>query len=253
MLRAIIIDDESNGLKSLTLLLGKFFSEVKVVASSTSAIEGIELINNYRPNVVFLDINMPNLNGFQLLNKLDFRDFYLVFTTAHREYALMALKERAVDYLLKPIGSQDIRETIDRIRKKMEEKPKVTDLMTVMKDLAFIQNQKIALPGKNKIEYVTVSEIVYIEANSNSSNILTVNSDGLIPASKSLKEYEDLLCIPDTPFIRIHNSYIINVNYATKYIREDGGYVILREKKTIPVSKQKKDEFLKMINHGIPS
>jgi two-component system LytT family response regulator len=165
----------------------------------------------------------------------------------------MALKERAVDYLLKPIGSQDIRETIDRIRKKMEEKPKVTDLMTVMKDLAFIQNQKIALPGKNKIEYVTVSEIVYIEANSNSSNILTVNSDGLIPASKSLKEYEDLLCIPDTPFIRIHNSYIINVNYATKYIREDGGYVILREKKTIPVSKQKKDEFLKMINHRIPS
>jgi two-component system, LytTR family, response regulator len=251
MLRAIIIDDEYNGVRSLELLLQKFISDVKVVASTIQPLRGVELINNYRPDVVFMDINMPNLNGFQVLESLEFRNFYLVFTTAHREYGLQAIKQDAIDYLLKPIGTQDIKETIEKIKKKIGEKQKAPDVFHLLKELAVAQSPKIALPGKDKIEYIAISDIVYIEANSNSTNLLLDGESELLATSRSLKEYEDILCKEDASFIRIHNSYIINVNFATKYLKEDGGYVVMKEKKTIPISKQKKDEFMKMINLGL--
>lgn len=246
----IIIDDEFNGVRSLEILLQKFTDEVKVIASSTSAIEGAELINNYHPDLVFLDINMPHLNGFQLLDKLTFRDFRLIFTTAHREYALQALKEGAADYLLKPVGSQDLRETIDRVKKRMLEDRQVPDILDVLNGMTQKQPPRIAVPSKDRIEYVLISDIVYIEADSNSTQVLTVNSERPIQATRSLKEYESLLCTGDTSFIRIHNSYIVNANYATRYSKEDGGYVVMQDKKSIPVSKNKKEEFLRMINLG---
>lgn len=250
MLRVIIIDDEFNGVRSLEILLQKFSDEVKVIATSTSAIEGAELINNYHPDLVFLDINMPHLNGFQLLDKLSFRDFRLVFTTAHCEYALQALKEGATDYLLKPVGRQDLRETIDRVKKRTLEERQAPDLAGVLGEMTQKQNSRIAVPSKDRVEYVLVSDIVYIEADSNATQVFTVNSAQCIPATRSLKEYESLLCTGDSPFIRIHNSYIINADYATRYSREGGGYVVMQDKKSIPVSKNKKEEFLRMINLG---
>ena len=247
MLHAVIIDDESNGLKSLELLIKKFSPEVKVIATSTKAIEGVKLINDYRPDIVFLDIYMPNLNGFELLEKLEFRNFHLIFTTAHKEYAIKAIKEQAIDYLLKPIGSEDLNIAVEKVKRKIKEHQLPNDVYKLLSGLQETQNIKIPIPGKNGIDLVHHNEIIHIEASSNNCVVTIQNKDSAL-VSKSLKDYEELLCKQEMPFIRIHNSFIINVNYATTYLKEDGGVVVMKDKKSIPISKNKKDEFLKLIN-----
>lgn len=247
MLHAVIIDDEANGVKSLELLVQKFVPDVKVVASTTSAVEGIDLINNFRPDIVFLDINMPVLNGFQVLENLDYKKFCLIFTTAHREHALKALKQNATDYLLKPVDIEELRKAVERARKKLSTHFDLPDFTSLFVELPITDQMRVPLPGKNSVEYVQSSNIVYIEANSNTCKALIIGQQ-ILEVNKSLKEYENLLCKSGNHFIRIHNSFIINLNHVVRYLREDGGYVVMQGKKTIPVSKNKKEEFLKAIN-----
>jgi two-component system LytT family response regulator len=247
MLHAVLIDDESNGLKSLELLIKKFATDVKIVASTTDPKKGIDLINNYRPDIVFLDINMPNMNGFELLDKLSHRHFHLIFTTAHIEYALKAIKQRAIDYLLKPIGEEDLRKAVDKVNKKIAENQRPQDVAELLSALQDNKSIKVTIPAKDGIELVMPNEIIYIEASSNNC-IVKLNEREQVLVTKGLKEYEEQLCNKELPFIRIHNSFIINVNYATKYLREEGGMVVMKDKKNIPISKNKKDEFLRLIN-----
>jgi two-component system LytT family response regulator len=247
MIHAVIIDDEMNGVKSLELLLTKFIPDVKVVATCTDARDGIEIINNYRPDVVFLDINMPALNGFDLIEKLTFREFHLVFSTAYQEYALRALKLNATDYLLKPIDIEELKATIERIRTNIEDKKRWPDMYATLKEMAEIRNMRIPLAAKGNITYVTADQVLYIEANSNQS-VVTLAGGEQENVSSSLKDYEAQLCKPGQQFMRIHNSFIVNLHYVTRYIREDGGYVVMQGKKSIPISKHKKDEFLAYID-----
>jgi two-component system, LytTR family, response regulator len=249
MLHAIIIDDEENGLKSLELLILKFVPEIRIVATTTQAENSVDLINNYRPDIVFLDINMPGLNGFEVLNKVAFRKFHLIFTTAHEEYALKAIKERAIDYLLKPIGVEDLKNAVARVKNKIEEQNTLPDIRDLLSGMAGSSKTKISIPTKTGIELVMAEEILYIEADSNSTLIAFTNGKQ-VAANRSLKEYEENLCNGSYPFIRIHNSFIINIHYVTRYVKEDGGYAVMDNKKSIPISKQKKEEFLKRINAG---
>ena len=249
MLHAIIIDDEPSGLRSLELLLEKFVPGVKLVAQTTSGTEGIKLINNYRPDIVFLDIYMPGLNGFDLLEKLEFRNFHLIFTTAYEEYALKAIKQSATDYLLKPVDPEDLKNAVTKVMQKKKEKENAPDIFKLTKEITELtekQSTKIALPGKNGIQFVAPEDITYIEANSNHS-IVTLSNDNTVTVTKALKDYEAQLCTKNSTFIRIHNSFIINFNYVTKYLKEDGGYAVIKNKKNIPLSKNKKEEFLKLI------
>lgn len=246
MLHAIIIDDEENGLISLELLIKEFVPEVKVVATTTDAVKGVELINNFRPDIVFLDINMPSLNGFEVLDKIEFKKFHLVFTTAHEEYALKAIKQRAIDYLLKPVDEDDLNLAVEKVKNKIKENEKIPDAFTLLKEINETHTIKITVPTKNSIDLVPHDEIMYIEASLNNS-IVTIANNTQINAYRSLKEYEVILCQEGADFLRIHNSFIINIKYVTKYLKEDGGYVMIN-KKSIPVSKQKKEEFLKRIN-----
>lgn len=247
MLHAIIIDDEVNGVKSLELLIKKYISEIKVVATTTLAVEGIQLINDYRPDVVFLDISMPVLNGFEILEKLEFRNFDLIYTTAHREYGLKALKSDAADYLLKPVGVEDLRDAVKRIIKIRNKFNHGETLKNILSEIVKTPKIKVPLSSKDTIEYVTPSQIVYLEADSNSSIVVFSDSESL-KTNKSLKEYESILCKENSNFIRIHNSYIININFITRYTKEDGGYAVMQGKKSIPISKNKKEDFLKAIN-----
>jgi two-component system LytT family response regulator len=247
MLHALIVDDEENGLRSLELLIKKFTPEIKVVAMTTEAIKSVELINNYRPDVVFLDINMPNMNGFEVLDKISFKNFHLIFTTAHEEYALRAIKQRAIDYLLKPIDGDDLRAAVVKVQKAIKQKLAVPDALRLLSELNEPEIIRVSVPTKAGVDLVSASEILYIEADSNNASITFANGNQT-KVTRSLKEYEEMLCIKDGGFIRIHNSFIINVNYVTRYLKEDGGYAVLDNKKSIPVSKQKKDEFLKRIN-----
>jgi two-component system, LytTR family, response regulator len=247
MLHAIIIDDEENGLVSLDLLIKKFVPEVKVVAATTDAIKSVELINDYRPDIVFLDINMPNMNGFEVLDKITFRGFHLIFTTAYEEYALKAIKKSAIDYLLKPVDKDELSKAVKKVQNATEQKKKLPDVIGLLREMNDISAVRVSVPTKTGIDLVLADDILYIEADSNSAMIAFANGS-LVKVTRSLKEYEEILCSKDIGFMRIHNSYIINVQYVTRYLKEDGGYAVIKDKKSIPVSKQRKEEFLKRIN-----
>ncbi len=245
ILHAVIIDDEFNGMRSLELLIKRFVPELKVVALTVNPVEGISLINDYRPDIVFLDINMPTLNGFELLDRLEHKQFHLVFTTAHQEYALRAIKQSAVDYLLKPIDLAMLKICVEKIKAKVKENTFDTNVQELVKELVGLKNLRVQIPTKQSVEYVIPSSIIYIEANSNMCRILLTNLK-LLEVNKSLKEYEQLLCKEGLFFLRIHNSFIINLNYVTRYLKEDGGQIILQGNKVIPISKHKKEEFFKI-------
>jgi two-component system LytT family response regulator len=247
MIHAVIIDDEMSGVISLELLLGKFVKDVKVVATTTDAAKGITIINDYRPDIVFLDINMPGLNGFELLERLEYRNFSLIFSTAHEEYALKALKLDASDYLLKPIDLEELKKAVKKVKQRIDERLNLPDVLTRLKEIGEIRSLRIPLPTKNNIEYISPAQVLYIEADSNYSTV-TLSNGVKESVNQSLKEYEKLLCRNGFGFMRIHNSFIVNLFYVTRYLREDGGYVVVQGHKTIPVSKNKKAEFLKKIN-----
>lgn len=247
MIRAVIIDDEINGVKSLELTIATFNKDVEVVNSTTDPVEGIEMINSSRPDVVFLDISMPKLNGFEMLEKLEYKDFHLIFTTAYKKYALQALKQEATDYLLKPVDARELNKAVEKVKQNMAEKSRRPDIFQLLKEIAGMQCLKVHLPTKSGTEYVTPNDIVYIEADSNYSKVFLTNGS-TVNVTNALKEYEQLLCTKELFFIRVHKSFIINLNYVTRYLRENGGSVVVKGNITIPISRPHKETFLRAIH-----
>ncbi len=243
MLRAIIIDDEQSGINSIKLLIQKYISDLKVVAETTEAIKGIELIENYQPDIVFLDIHMPHLNGFELLEKLMFKGFNLVFTTAHQEHALQALKNNAVDYLLKPIDIEDLQIAINKVRSKSRVNNNLDSFLKMIQEAKPENVTKLAITSKDSVEYFNHSEIVFFEADSNYTKIHLTNLKCVI-SPRTLKEFEKQVCEKENKFMRIHQSYIINLQHVTKFIKEDHGKIVLTNNTTLPLSKSKRPEFL---------
>lgn len=241
-LRAILIDDEQKGLDALKILIEKYIVSVKIVAESTKPFEAIELIENYKPEIVFLDINMPEMNGFELLEKLSWKNFNLVFTTAHQEHALKALKVNAFDYLLKPIDHEDLKKAIDKISAKiendLEDKFNFNDFSWVVQPAS---KSKIIINSKSGIESVNVSEIVYLESKSNYTHIHLQDSKTIL-TSKTLKEFEDQLCVSGFDFMRVHNSFVINLTKVARYVKSDECVILAGDLK-IPLSKSKRDAF----------
>jgi two-component system LytT family response regulator len=184
-----------------------------VVASCNSPGDAIEVIENYKPEIVFLDISMPEMNGFELLEKLEWKNFNLIFTTAHQEYALKALKHNALDYLLKPVYHKELRAAIDRIKEQQ-----VTQ-QTTLKNFNFgllnsISQQKInklGISSKDGVEYIDPSEIISMESQGNNSLIHLENGKEIL-TPKRLGEFETMLCSDTTNFMRVHHSYIINLH-----------------------------------------
>jgi two-component system, LytTR family, response regulator len=245
MIHAVIIDDEIPGIKYLEVLIERFEKDVKVVATATDPEEGVRLIDNYRPDIVFLDICMPGLDGFELLQQLQFRDFHLVFTTALPEYGIKAIKHNAVGYLLKPTDPEEIHEVIEKVRTHIDAKKWWPDVLQQLMAAEGEPQARIQIPSKDRIDYVSADEIMYIEADANSVRI-AMQSGEVMSACRSLKQYELLLCHSGSAFMRVHNSFIVNVNHVARYLREDTGYVVVG-KKIIPVSKQKKAELSQAI------
>lgn len=244
LLRAIIIDDEPKGLSSLRLLIEKYITGVKVVEECTDPLRSIDLINNYKPEIVFLDINMPHLNGFELLERLTYRDFYLIFITAYQEYALKAIKNNAVDYLLKPVDADDLEATIERVKKLHAEKNKFPDFTAVLSQIS--QRDKIPFNVKDKVEYVSREDIVRMESESNYTHVYLADGNKILIA-KTIGDYEQMLCTPDSEFMRVHQSHIINLNKVSRYLRDNGGTIVLKNNDHVPLSKNKKEDFMKWL------
>jgi two-component system LytT family response regulator len=244
-LRAIIIDDEQNGIESLKLLIGKFTPDVRVVATTSESPEGIALIKDFQPDIVFLDINMPQMNGFEVLNRLEYRNFALIFTTAHAEHALKALKSNALDYLLKPIDTDDLQGAVKKVRSTKENT--LPDLSNFYSELS--RNNKIALNTRNKVEYVDKNDIIRLESSSNYTYVYTVSSGELV-IGRTIKEFEDLLCRRSSTFMRVHQSHIVNLNHIVRFRKDCSGIITTRDLHSVPLSKHKREEFFRWLNIG---
>jgi len=247
-LRAVIIDDEQKGIDTLNLLIEMFIKDVKVVAQSTNAIESIELIENFKPEIVFLDINMPEMNGFELLEKVQWKDFNLIFTTAHQEYAIKAIKNNAIDYLLKPIDYEDLLLAVERIKKQLNaiEIPNKYNYNRLLEVIQQSQKQRILINSRTGIESIDVNEIVCLESQSNYTKIYLIDSRTLL-TSKTLKEFEIQLCTPESSFMRVHHSFIVNLKKVSKYLK-NSERIVINDDLQIPVAKSRKDVFFKWLN-----
>lgn len=248
MIKAILVDDEKSSLSSLKEKLRAHCPQVKILALCDNAAKGIEAIDNLLPDVVFLDIEMPVMNGFVMLQQLQYKNFELIFTTAYDHYAIKAIRYSALDYLIKPIEIDDLIIAIGKVEKKRAHSYPNPQIELLVDQFGNNKNSftRIAIPTAEGLHFIKVADIVYLEASVNYTHVYTQKNKKHV-VSRTLKDFEELL--PVETFVRIHNSYIINKNFAEKYIRGEGGQVVLSTGATLDVSKRKKSEFLKAIGH----
>lgn len=237
MIKAVILDDEPRGSRLMEQKLRPFSDEITVNAVYNSPVEALKKIGNINPDMLFLDVEMPSMNGFQFLEKLGTFNFEIIFTTAYDQYILDALHQSAVDYLLKPIDDEHLKRAIERLKKRIAGKGNYTPLNL---DKPANKN-KLALPTAEGVHLIEKSAIVRIEALNNYSAFILTNGKKII-VSHTLKEYESALQ-PDN-FFRVNRSTIINLNYVIKYKRGDGGTLELQDGFETEVSPQKKEELI---------
>jgi len=244
MIKAIIIDDETHCLETLSLLLEEFCPQVQLLNQCGSGKKGVEAIEKMKPDLVFLDIEMPVMNGFEVLEHFAEISFAIIFTTSYDQYAIKAIRCSSLDYLLKPI---DPHELVNAIKKVEEQRhlPFAEQFQMLLKQVngKHIGFNKIAVPTSEGFELIFSDQVVYCEANDNYTHLFLKNK-GRIIACRTLKEMEEQLQ-DFTFFIRVHHSYLVNLNEVTKYIRGEGGYLIMSDGSSVNVSRSRKEALMK--------
>jgi len=245
MLNAIIADDEQHCCKTLDALLKRYCPEVNVVAICANGIEALEAIRQLKPDLVFLDVEMPKMNGFEMLEQLHEINFHLIFVTSYDAYALKAIRFSAIDYLLKPVDREELQKAVQKVMQRMET-PLPEQLKIILEKMhqPSAVSGKIALPTMEGLQMVTVESIISCEADDNYTTLILKNNRKVV-VSSTLKVIEELL--EDHSFIRIHRSYLVNLKEIEKYVKADGGYVVMSDGSQVYVSRNKKDELLKML------
>lgn len=250
MLSCIIIDDEKPARDALELMLNYYFADkVKVIGKADSLKEGILLIYKHNPELVFLDIEMPEENGFMLFNYFQQVNFSVIFTTAYKEYAIKAIKVAALDYILKPISVEDLKEAISLYEKKQFAGIQMENIEKLIKILNPSPSNidKIALPTFSGLRLEKVTEIMYFEADENYTKVHT-SYGKMIMISKSIGEIENML--PANTFYRIHRSHTINLNFIKTFSRTDGLHITLENGTKLNVSAKRKDELIRILTKG---
>ena len=244
MIKAIILDDEKHSVATLAWKLEKFCPDVEVVAQFTDSAEALEHIRENPPDLLFLDIEMPRLNGFELLEELeDPVSFDVIFITAYDEFGIRAVKANALDYLLKPVQNQELKAAIEKYKKKLGEQTEEV-LFSNKKELSKNKQVKIALATKESIEFVQPEDIVLCSSDSNYTLIFMTDGRKKI-ISRTLKDVEEWLA--PHGFFRAHLSHLVNLQHIKEYVRADGGYLLLSNGKTLPVARNRKEELLSKI------
>lgn len=246
MLRSIIVDDEVNARKNLECLLNEYGENVEVLDNHGTVAEAVESYYKHKPDVVFLDIEMRNETGFDFLEKVKDEDFDVVFITAHNQYALNAFKYAAVDYLLKPIDIEDLTTAVRKLNKRKELKEGTRNFDSLIENIRK-QNEKInklALATMEGLTLVELSEIVRCESNDNYTTFHFVNKEKIL-VSKTIKFYDEMLSTRN--FFRVHQSHLINLDHIKKYIKGEGGYVLMSDGSSVVVSRRKKESFMQRL------
>src|ERR1017187_2787543 len=246
MIKAVIIEDEKKSAEVLAQLLQKSCPEVNIVGRAENVKEGIELIRNLKPELVFLDVMMPDGSGFDVLEKLMDLKFDVIFTTATDKFAVKAIKYSALDYLLKPIEEEELKIAVKKVldsKKNLSAEQNIKFLLENIKH-GDDQYSKITLPTGSAYEVVLVKDIIKCEANDNYTNIYLTNGRKFL-VTGTLKHYEDLL--PEKDFIRVHHRFLINMNHMVRFMKEEGGCAVMSDGSQVEVSRRKKDDFLKKL------
>jgi len=249
MIKAIIIDDEVHCLDTLNILISDYCPDVQIAEQCISAKKAIAAIETHKPDLIFLDIEMPVMNGFELLEHYSEIPFSVIFTTSYNQYAIRAIRFSALDYLLKPI---DPKELVAAVHKIQIQKHLPTSVQFRMLKDQIQQKEnaitKIAMPTSEGFELITASEVIRFEADNNYTFMYLKNKNKII-ACRTLKDIEEQL--QDFPsFVRVHNSYLVNLNEVSKYIRGEGGYLVMSDGTTVSVSRSRKDLLLKKLQPG---
>jgi two-component system LytT family response regulator len=234
-----VIDDEQHCSRALLSDLQQNCPGVEVTDVCHSAKEGIMSIKKNNPDLVFLDVEMPWMNGFEMLEILGDVNFSIIFTTAHDEFAAKAFRISAVDYLLKPIDANDLKAAVLKVEKKMDEGSSLHHITNLLRNIRQPSaEQKIALPQREGYEFIDVSSIIYCEAEGAYTKVFIAEKKPML-ISRTLGDVEELL--PLEIFQRIHHSTLVNVTYISQFLRTDGGYVVLKSGEKLSVSKAKKE------------
>jgi len=244
-LRAILVDDELSSLQNLQSKLVEFCPDVEVVAAAQKPEDAILFIRQHKPDVIFLDIEMPRMNGFRMLDELGELDFEIIFTTAYNHYAVDAIRISAFDYLMKPVAIKELQNALERLAKYRQTHTR--DKLDVLRQSLSpnkSQEEKIAIPTNEGLEFIPIKNILHIESSSNYSRIFLTDGKNIL-VTKLLKDFEDIL--EPYNFFRVHNSHLINLAYIKKYIRGEGGQVEMQNGDVIDVARRKKEEFIRLI------
>ncbi len=244
---SIIVDDERNGRENLAGILTGHCPEIRVAGLASSVAEAISLITKYRPQLVFLDIEMPGGNGFKLLEAFDSYPFEVIFVTAYDHYAIKAIRFSAADYILKPVNTDELTEAVERVSLRIRQKQENERIKFLQQNLHRPDSPKIGLPVGDRVEYVPVGSIIRCKGEGNYTSVIFPDKKPVLVA-KTLVEFEELLA--EHGFIRVHKTHLVNLKHVTAYIRDEGGSIILSNGDRVTVSRRRKDmvrERLKML------
>jgi two-component system LytT family response regulator len=239
----VVIDDEPDAVNFISTIIKEYCPGLEVVGKANSVKEGIILINDVKPDLVFLDVEMPNGTGFDLLANFPEKNFDVVFITAFNHYAIRAIKFSAVDYILKPVNISEFIESVNKIihRRKTKQSFGNENFEALLENLRTSYPSRLVIPTSDGREYLNPKDIIRIEAD-RSYSWFFINDKRKILVSRHLKEYQDLL--NDRNFFRPHNSHLINLDFVKKFVRVDGGYIEMTDGAQVPISRSRKDLFL---------
>lgn len=249
-MRAIIIDDEEKARRLLKVLLEDNCPQIQEIFQAKDLPEGVRVINQEKPNIVFLDIEMPGYSGIQLLDFFTPSqiDFEIIFTTAYSNYAIKAFELNAVDYLLKPLRDEQLKHAVEKAimqRGKSQISERLEELKNTLK---VSKVKKIGLPVSNGVLFVKLDELILMEADRMYTKVFT-QSEGEILVSKPMKFFLDMLD-DVSEFYKPHRSFLINLKHIKQYVNQDGGYIVMDNEKRVSISRDKKDEFLEVIQNA---
>lgn len=243
-IRTVIIDDETDATDFIRLLLAENCPDIEVSGIANTAIEAIKLIQIIKPDLVLLDIEMPNASGFDVLEALPDRNFIVIFITAYDRYAIKAFKYSAFDYIMKPIDIPELVKTISNVIHAINNRYAKPEFDILIENLRNKAPRKLAVPTGATIEYIDIDTIIHIEADKRYSTIYTSEKKYFV--SRTIGEYQDFL--EEQGFFRAHNSFLININHVKSYVKSEGGYIIMDNDAKISISRRNRDRFIEIMS-----
>ncbi len=244
MIKTVLIDDEANNIETLRNFIGKYCLDLQICATAKNVKQGIEIIKKHNPELVFLDIEMPDGTGFDILESLNDINFQLIFVTAYDNYAIKAFRYSALDYILKPVNPEILIKAVQKVKENLKQSDIEKKIENLFMNFKHKKQETIALPTSQGINIEKISDIICCISDSNYTT-LYFRKKTKIMVSRSLKYFDELLS--DNDFFRIHQKYLINLKHLTRYIKGDGGHVIMSDGKKLDVSRRRKLAFTELL------